>query len=191
MDLLRTDLPHGTTLEQWDEAYLRVEAIFSAYRIRNKLLLSNLVRRVLVRANMRLKQDAGLDPAVVAVQEVEKEILEWFALVLDFTGSDKETLSQQGRLALLLAEMPEQWQDQFLQPPPWPEAFVDALQQAYLLSNPNFQRERMIVRPLALGAISEAAESALLSLDRMPRLKMLLLWGVGIAGFCILFWVTR
>lgn len=191
MDLLRTDIAPGTTLAQWDDAYLRVEAIFSAYRIRNKLLLSNLVRRVLVRANARLKQDRSLDPAVIAVQEVDREVHEWFAVVLDLSGADKEALSQQGRLALLLAEMPEQWQDQFLQPAPWPEAFVSALRRAYLLSNPDFQRERMIVRPLALGTISEVAESALLGLDRMPRLRLLLLWGIGVGGFCVLFWVTR
>ena len=35
-------------------------------------------------------------------------------------------LSTRGRLALLLADMPGRWQDQFLRPGPWPEEFVNA-----------------------------------------------------------------
>ena len=34
-------------------------------------------------------------------------------------------LSTRGRLALLLADMPGKWQDQFLRPGPWPEEFVE------------------------------------------------------------------
>jgi hypothetical protein len=35
------------------------------------------------------------------------------------TGTD-QMLSTRGRLALLLADMPGKWQDQFLRPGPWP-----------------------------------------------------------------------
>ena len=69
------------------------------------------------------------------------------------TGTD-HMLSTRGRLALLLADMPGKWQDQFLRPGPWPEEFVNAMRDTYLRAGPDFQLSKMAPRPLDLGPMT-------------------------------------
>ena len=89
---------------------------------------------------------------------------EWFAQVLQAPPAGAEMLSTRGRLALLLADMPGRWQDQFLRPGPWPEEFVVAMRENYLRAGPDFQLVKMTPRPLDLGPITtltQLSQSAL------------------------------
>ena len=57
----------------------------------------------------------------LAAEEMDPLVTEWFAQVLQNRPSSADhMLSTRGRLALLLADMPGKWQDQFLRPGPWP-----------------------------------------------------------------------
>src|ERR1700686_4579944 len=104
----------GRSLGEWNAAYSKVESYFHAMRVRNKVLLGQLVIHVLKRA-MRRAPDEALRSATE----------------LAATGTD-QMLSTRGRLALLLADMPGKWQDQFLRPGPWAEEFVSAMRETYL-----------------------------------------------------------
>jgi hypothetical protein len=83
----------------------------------------------------------------------------------------EHSLSTRGRLALLLADMPGKWQEQFLRPGPWPEEFVEGMRETYLHAGPDFQLSKMTPRPLDLGPIS-----TLTNMSRLPYAKMVAIW---------------
>ena len=90
-------------------------------------------------------------------------------------------------LALLIVDMPGKWQDQFLRPGPWPEAFVKAMREAYLRAGPDFQLSKMAPRPLDLGPVA-----TLTSLSMGSFRKMAVIWLgfalVLVAVFILMHW---
>jgi hypothetical protein len=177
----------GRPLEEWNAAYGKVENYFHALRIRNKALLGQLVLRVLERAISRSPVEPGSSATQLAAEEMDHLVTGWFAEVLQESpaGSD-QTLSTKGRLALLLADMPDKWQDQFLRPGPWPAEFINAMREAYLRAGPDFQLSKMAPRPLDLGPIT-----TLTNLGRIPYLKMGLAWGLFGLVLVVIFILTH
>jgi hypothetical protein len=177
----------GRPLEEWNAAYEKVENYFHALRVRNKALLGRLVLRVLERAARRAPGEPRRSATQLAAEEMDRLVTEWFAEVLQVSpaGSD-QTLSTRGRLALLLADMPGRWQEQFLRSGPWPEEFVSAMRESFLRAGPDFQLSKMTPRPLDLGPIA-----TLTNLGRIPYVRMVLAW----IGFALLliggFWLTH
>jgi len=177
----------GRPLEEWNAAYEKVENYFHALRVRNKALLGQLVLRVLERAARRAPGEPRRSATQLAAEEMDRLVTEWFAEVLQASpvGSD-QTLSTRGRLALLLADMPGRWQEQFLRSGPWPEEFVSAMRESFLRAGPDFQLSKMTPRPLDLGPIA-----TLTNLGRIPYVRMVLVW----IGFALLliggFWLTH
>ena len=129
----------GRSLEEWNAAYVKVENYFHALRIRNKPLLGQLVLRVLERAQRRAPAEPQRTATEIAAEEMDRLVTGWFAEVLQTspTGTD-QMLSTRGRLALLLADMPGKWQDQFLRPGPWPQEFVDGHARKLFPRRPGF-----------------------------------------------------
>ncbi len=177
----------GRPLEEWNAAYAKVESYFHALRIRNKPLLGQLVLRVLERAQRRAPAELNSSATQLAAEEMDRTVTEWFSEVLQSppTKAD-QTLSTRGRLALLLADMPGKWQDQFLRPSPWPEEFTSAMRDAFLRAGPDFQLSKMTPRPLDLGPIT-----TLTNLGRMPYFRMVLIWFVFGLLLIIVFWLTH
>jgi hypothetical protein len=158
----------GRPLEEWNAAYGKVESYFHALRVRNKVLLGRLVIHVLKRAMRRAPQESQRTVTEIAAEEMDQVVTEWFGHVLQEspTGADN-MLSTRGRLALLLADMPGKWQDQFLRPGPWPDEFVTAMREAYLRAGPDFQLAKMAPRPLDLGPITTLTQLARWSYGKM------------------------
>ena len=177
----------GRPLEEWNAAYAKVENYFHALRIRNKALLGQLVLRVLERAMKRAPAEPNHSATQLAAEEMDRTVTEWFAAVLQEppTNAD-QMLSTRGRLAMLLADMPGKWQDQFLRPPPWPDEFVQAMRDAYLRAGPDFQLSQMAPRPLDLGPIT-----TLTTLGRVPYLKMSLAWTLFVLLLVAVFVLTH
>ena len=177
----------GRPLEDWNAAYVKVENYFHALRVRNKLLLGQLVQRVIDRAMLRAPAEPAHSATQLAAEEMDHLVTEWFGQVLQSppTKAD-QTLSTRGRLALLLADMPGRWQEQFLRPGPWPEGFTTAMREAFLRAGPDFQLSNMTPRPLDLGPIT-----TLSNLGKLPYVRMTLAW----SGFALLligfFWLTH
>jgi hypothetical protein len=162
----------GRPLEEWNAAYAKVENYFHALRIRNKALLGQLVLRVLERAQRRAPAEPNRSTTQLAAEEMDRLVTEWFADVLQISPTGSEhTLSTRGRLALLLADMPGKWQEQFLRPGPWPEEFTSAMRETFLRAGPDFQLSKMAPRPLDLGPIA-----TLTNLGRLPYFRMALIW---------------
>ena len=144
----------GLPLEDWNAAYVKVENYFHALRVRNKLLLGQLVQRVIDRAMDRAPAEPDRSATQLAAEEMDRLVTGWFSEVLQTPEKADQTLSTRGRLALLLADMPGKWQEQFLRPGPWPEEFTTAMREAYLRAGPDFQLSKMTPRPLDLGPIT-------------------------------------
>ena len=177
----------GRPLEEWNAAYAKVENYFHALRIRNKALLGQLVLRVLERAMKRAPAEPNHSTTQIAAEEMDRIVTEWFAEVLQEppTNAD-QMLSTRGRLALLLADMPGKWQDQFLRPGPWPAEFVGAMRETYLRAGPDFQLSKMTARPFDLGPIT-----TLTNLGRVPYLKMALAWTLFTLLLVAIFYFTH
>lgn len=177
----------GRPLEEWNAAYGKVESYFNALRVRNKLLLGQLVVLVLKRAMARAPAEPHRSATELAVEELDRVVTDWFAQVLQVpAGAADPLLSTRGRLALLLADMPGKWQDQFLRPGPWPEQFVNAMRQAYLRSGPDFQLSQMSPREFDLGPIT-----TLTKFSRLPYAKMVVVWVTFALLLILVFYLTH
>jgi hypothetical protein len=176
----------GRPLEEWNEAYSKVESYFHALRVRNKLLLGQLVALVLERAMQRSAREPQRAATELAAEEMDHLVNEWFAQVLEAPPAGAEMLSTRGRLALLLADMPGKWQDQFLRPGPWPSEFAMRMREMYLRAGPDFQLAKMSPRPLDLGPIT-----TLTQLSHLPYFKMAASWILFGLLLIVLFYVTH
>jgi len=158
----------GRSLEEWTAAYSKVEKYFWALRIRNKVFLGQLVLYVLKAAMRQAAHQPEVSATELAIREMDRMLLDWFAQIMpDLHPENEDTLSTRGRLALLLADMPGKWQDQFLRPGPWPEEFVTAMRETFLRAGPDFQHGTMPPRPLDLGPVTTLA-----NLSRSPYFKV-------------------
>lgn len=161
-----------TELDEWEEAYAAVEAYFQALRLRNRLLVAELVRRVLWRASARKVSEMDKPARILALEEALAEIAEWTQEVLD-EPLENSRLAARGRLALLLTGMPDKWQAVFLTPPPWPHAFVEAMRSSYLAAGPNFAELHMVAKPLEFNAFGNSAAQWWDTMDRRPIVRMM------------------
>lgn len=177
----------GRPLEDWNDAYAKVENYFHAMRIRNKPLLGQLVLRVLERAQRRAPAEPQLSATQLAAEEMDRIVIAWFSEVLQSSPARADqSLSTRGRLALLMADMPGRWQDQFLRPGPWPEEFTSAMRETFLRAGPDFQLSKMTPRPLDLGPIT-----TLTNLGQIPYLRMALVWGFFALLLIAIFMLTH
>jgi hypothetical protein len=177
----------GRSLDEWNAAYVKVENYFHALRIRNKPLLGQIVLRVLERAQRRAPAEPLRSATEIAAEEMDHLVTDWFADVLQTSpvGTD-QMLSTRGRLALLLADMPGKWQDQFLHPGPWPKEFVTAMRESFFRAGPDFQLSQMTPRPLDLGPITK-----LTNFGKLPYVRMALVWTLFALLLILIFWFTH
>lgn len=159
-------------LTEWEEAYAAVEAYLQALRLRNRLLVAELVRGILWRASARRVDEPDKPARLLAMEEALSEIAEWTQDVLDVPLENRR-LAARGRLALLLAGMPDKWQGVFLTPAPWPPAFVEAMKKSYLAAGPRFAALTMVPKPLELNAIGSGAAQWWETMDRKPIVRIM------------------
>ncbi len=159
-------------LNEWEEAYAAVEAYLQALRLRNRLLVAELVRGILWRASARRATEPEKPARFLAMEEALSEVAEWTQDVLDVPLENRR-LAARGRLALLLAGMPGKWQGVFLTPAPWPAEFVEAMKRSYLAAGPRFAELTMIPKPLELNAIGSGAAQWWETMDRRPIMRLM------------------
>jgi hypothetical protein len=174
-------------MDEWNSAYSKVENYFHALNIRNRVLLGDLVLRVLERAKRRAPREPERSATELAAEEMDHLVTEWFAEVLQAPPAGKDQmLSTRGRLAMMLADLPGRWQDQFLRPGPWPEEFVTAMRETFLRAGPDFQLSKMAPRPLDLGPLT-----TLTNFGRLPFKQMAAIWIAFAVLLVVVFWLTR
>ena len=159
-------------LVEWEEAYATVEAYLLALRLRNRLLVAELVRAILWRASARRVDEPEKPARELAMEEALSELADWTQRVLD-EPLENRRLAARGRLALLLAGMPDQWQGVFLTPAPWPDEFVEAMRKSYLAAGPRFAALTMLPKPLELNAFGSSAAQWWETMDRVPIVRFM------------------
>ena len=179
------------SLDEWNEAYRRVEAYFSALHVDNKLLLSSLVFKILGLVSERAGQEPGRLPVELAAEETDRLLVKWIRRVLaDSAVEPIDRLSARGRLALLMVETSVPWQQLFLSEDPVPEEVVKAMRTAYLRADPDFRFVEMRPRPIDLGIVGVANRT----FESMGVWKTAVQWLLWI-GFSLilgaLFYFTR
>jgi hypothetical protein len=157
-------------LAEWEEAYAAVECYFRAMRVRNRLLLAEIVRGILWRASARRQGEGERTARELAMEEAMRELANWTQDVLG-ERLPSNRLAARGRLALLLADMPGRWQPAFLAPQPWPGEFVAAMRNSYLAAGPGFATLAMKEQRLELNALASGAASWWESMDRRPIVR--------------------
>jgi hypothetical protein len=173
--------------DEWIAAHAKVVGYCEALRIHDRRLLDEVAVRVLDNAMRRFKREPDGNAVTIAAEELHRTLSEWYAAVLGSSDDMPDPfLSVRGRLALLIADVPGKWQDQFLKPPPWPEEFVRAMRDAYLRSGPDFQLSQMNPRPMDFGAIT-----ALTNLGNLPYFRIILIWLAFAALLVVLFQITH
>jgi hypothetical protein len=178
-----------TELEEWEDAYAAVEAYLAALHIRNRLLVAELVRGILWRASARRVNEPDSTARKLAMEEMLSEIGEWTERVLD-EPLENRRLAARGRLALLLAGMPDRWQGVFLTPEPWPDEFVAAMRSSYLAAGPQFAELTMVPKPLELNVIGSGAAQWWETMDRRPIVRRMFafsLLAALVAGIWFIF----
>lgn len=164
----------SSAIEEWNEAYVTVESYLCALGLRNKLLLSRAIHRVLSRAEDRVAANPDLRVPSVAMEETIHLVAEWFSSATSVQLPENR-LAARGRLALLLADLPGANQNYFLSDPPLPDEVVSALRDSYLTEGPSIDRRAMTPRPITLNPIMRRATVWWEGLNRTPIFKALLI----------------
>jgi hypothetical protein len=183
--------PTTGSLEEWNQAYVRVEDYLRAHRIHNRLHSSRLISKILERAAVRHAADPALDPTTLAAEETELLMDRWFAEILDERDQPHERIAVDGRVALLLCDGPQRWPYAFLEEKQVPEDFVQAMRAGALAAGPDMAVSSMVPRPIDLGPIPEAAGETLERFERLPMLRTFFLWLLFTGVLATIFYATR
>ena len=190
-ELLGAFRPTTGSLEDWNNAYVRVEDYLRAHRIHNRLHASRLILKILGRAESRHAANPALDPTTIAAEETEMMMDRWFAEVLDERDLPHERIAIDGRVALLLCDGPQRWPYAFLEEPTVPHDFTEAMRAGALAAGPNMAVSSMVPRPIDLGPIPEAAGETLERFERIPMLRTFFLWLLFSGVLAAIFYATR
>jgi hypothetical protein len=191
LESLDTFRPKTGTLEQWNAAYVRVEDYLRAHRVQNRLHQSRLIQRVLVAAAKLHEQKPAVDPATLAVEETDRLMDLWFGELLGEKALPHDRIATEGRVALLLADGLQRWPYVFLEKEQLPAEFLQAVKQGSIKAGPDLAVSSMVPREIDLGAITEAAGETLERIERLPILRVLLLWAVFVGVLMTVFLATR
>ncbi len=183
--------PRTGTMDEWNAAYVRVEDYLRAHRIHNRLHQSRLIQQVLARAAARHEAEPARSPTVLAAEETEAMMDQWFAEVLEVRGQPHERIAVDGRLGLLLSDGPQRWPYAFLDHREVPPEFGAALRAGVIQGGPDMAVSSMVPRPIDLGPIPEVAGETFERIERWPLLRAAVLWLVFAGALAGIFYVTR
>ena len=183
--------PQTGSLDQWNAAYVRVEDYLRAHRVHNRLHLSRLIQRVLVAAARQHEQRPSVDPATLAVEETDRMMDNWFGQMLGEKDLPHDRIATEGRVAMLLTDGLQRWPYVFLEKENVPAEFLQAVKQASIKAGPDLAVSSMVPREIDLGTITEAAGETLERIERLPILRVLLLWALFVGVLATEFFATR
>ena len=183
--------PSTGTLEQWNAAYVRVEDYLRAHRLHNRLHQSRLIQLVLGAAARRHEQNPELDPASLAIEEADRLMDGWFGELLDAKDRPHYRIAAEGRVALLLSDAMDRWPYAFLNERNIPAEFAQAMKHSSMKAGPDLAVSSMVPREIDLGSITEAAGQTLEQIEKLPLVRVLLLWATFVGVLAAVFYATR
>src|SRR5258708_5676200 len=139
LESLGTFRPKTGSMEDWNAAYDRVKDSLRAHRIHNPLHQSRLIQTSLDRAAARHEKSPYLDPTILASEEAERLMNEWFTELVGERDLPAERVAAAGRVALLLADGPQKWPYAFLDDQNIPPDFFQAVKKSSLKAGQHIQ----------------------------------------------------
>jgi hypothetical protein len=175
---------------EWDNAYAKVERYLISLQIQNKRIISKLVYLILEEASKKVKESPSLNPTTIAMQEAQNLTSRWCEKVLETKFTHGNGIPVSGRVAMLLADLPNKWLKYFLNDGPWPKDFTDSMKSSYLSAGPGFQKSKMKHRALELTPAGSILAETFKFVNKRPHLFGILI--IIIAALLVsLFYFTR
>ena len=188
---LATFRPRTGSLDDWNDAYGRVEDYLRAHRIHNRLHQSRLILQILERAARRHEANPRLNPTTLATEEAGRMMDAWFGEILRDQNLTPDRVAVAGRVALLLTDGPQKNPYAFLSEEQAPPEFVQAMRRSSIEAGPDLAVSSMVPRPIDLGPITEAAGETIERIEKWPLLRTLALWLIFVAALAAVFHATR
>jgi hypothetical protein len=160
---------------EWDEAFLRVESYLRAHHIDSRLLLVQLTSEILAEARRIAAQELGTAPVTIAMRVAHARIGEWFVRALNEGDWADERFRARGRLALLMAKLPQTAPEKFLSPEPLDAGVAEKLRGAKLHPGPELSLTPMPPATLEFPIV-EAAEEKWVTFSRSAFFRASALW---------------
>ncbi len=139
------------TERSWDEAFLRVESYLRAHHLESRTLLNQLATDIIREARSQARATSEMEPVAVAMRVTQARMGEWFARAGNAGDWSDERVRARGRLALVLADVPERWAGWFLSPRPVLPELATALAAGVLHPGPELSFSNMPPAPLEFG----------------------------------------
>lgn len=143
-------LPLPSADPVWDEAFLRVQSYLRAHGLESPQQLYQLTADIVREARAAPGAD---DPIGTAMRVTHARIGAWFARTGAPLDWSDERVRAQGRLALIVADLPGRWANQFLSAAPVPPELAAALASDRPLAGPELSLSGMSAAPLEFGLI--------------------------------------
>jgi hypothetical protein len=166
--------PTGAAELAWDEAFLRVQSYLRAYGLESPVLLSQATNSLIEEA--RSKAVPGqTEPVELAMEVTYARISSWLAQVGYPVDSANTQVCVQGRLALIVADLPGRWAHHFLSPDPVPANLSTAMASFRILPRPEKRLTGMAPEPLEFGLL-ETRDSRLPNRRIWIPVKVIFSW---------------
>jgi hypothetical protein len=198
--VLRRRSPRGTSAPfptasppptaEWDEAFLRVESYLRAHRIESRVLLNRLTAEIIEAARTLAAEHPQEPPVTLAMQIAHAKIGEWLVHVLGTGDWADERFRARGRLALLLAEIPERHPEQFLAHRTLPAETKARLGAAALEAGPELRLTRMPRTELEFP-LAEIVEEKWVTFSRSTFTRAATSWILIVSFLGMAWFATR
>ncbi len=172
----------------WDEAFARVESYLRAHHIESRVLLNRLTTDILTAARALAVEQPQEAPVTLAIRVAHARIGEWFVQAMGEGDWADERFRARGRLALLMADIPEQCPERFLESGELPADSRARLRNARLEPGPQLQLASMPPSPLEFP-LGESIEEKWTTFSRSAFFQVALSW-VLIAGAAGAAWLA-
>jgi hypothetical protein len=190
-------MPNSSTINQiqgpkadpaWDEASLRVEGYLRSYGLESHVLLNQITAAIIQEARRRADAGESGTPVGLAMDVTQSRIGAWLAQSGQEIDWTNERMRAQGRLALIIADLPRRWPNHFMSPDGFPNDLAAAMASFRILPAPGMRLSNMAPEPLEFG-IMEPGDPRLQSRGIWAPMRAVVPW-LLIFGFFGVAWAS-
>ncbi|HEY1763906.1 MAG TPA: hypothetical protein VGF85_03215 [Opitutaceae bacterium] len=173
---------------EWDEAFMRVQSYLRAYGMESPIHLNNVASGIIQEAHQAYHDGTPGDPVGTAMRITQARIGAWFARSGKPYDWSKGRDRAQGRLALIVADLPKRWRQSFLSPAPLPSELASAMSSVEILPGPEVKLSNMTPEPLEFGILDSGEGLAAAKRMWLPA-RLFFAW-ILIFGFFGIAWAA-
>jgi hypothetical protein len=137
----------------WDEAFLRVESYLRSYGLESHVLLHQVTASIIEEARGKVRNGDAQNPVELAMNATQSRIGGWLARSGQAVDWTNDRTRAQGRLALIVADLPSRWPSSFLSSDPFPPDLAAAMASTQVLPSPGMKVSNMAPEPLEFGLL--------------------------------------